>query len=178
MLIQRTDTASVSVDPNDRTDASIRAFLASLRPMRDCIYPSDIEKANQRGRALIERLALSAEEGDVPRLRLPATEVADVLSFLHCTEPEEPATWWADGGDTSHVVGYHLVLQALQASVRELGGGADPSRSDSTITLGASRKQFEHLLGELNAAACIMGTVRDALVNTGGYEVGGIFAPY
>ena len=44
----------------------------------------------------------------------------------------------------------------------------------STVTLATSREEFEHLIGELGAAACIMGTVREALLNSGGYEGGAV----
>ena len=122
------NTAS-HVHPNDRTDTRIRAYLASIRPMRDVIYQADIEEANQRGRALIERLALSAEEGDLPSLRLTAEGAADVLSFIHCSEPVDPATWWAYG-EISHVCGFNDVLKAVEASLRELAPGAKETAPD------------------------------------------------
>lgn len=49
-----------------------------------------------------------------------------------------------------------------------------PAGANSRLTLTLNRTQFEHLLGELNAAACIIGTVREALINSSGYEGGAV----
>jgi hypothetical protein len=51
---------------------------------------------------------------------------------------------------------------------------AAPAGANSRLTLSVNRTQFEHLLGELNAAACIVGTVREALINSSGYEGGAV----
>jgi hypothetical protein len=108
--------------PSEATSDRIRAFLASMRPLRG----SDAAGCDeyQRGRALIERLALSGFEQEPPSLRLNAAQCADVLNFLARSEPVEPRGWWRDPRDApSHVVGHHLVLWALEDSLRELGKG-------------------------------------------------------
>lgn len=108
--------------PYDRTDNRLRAYVASIRPLRGCVWRDDIEEANQRGRGLVERLALSAEDTGLPKLRLTASEVADVLSFIHCSETIDPENWWREPDDEpSHVVGLNLLLSALEASLREPG---------------------------------------------------------
>lgn len=108
-----------SCHPQDRTDNRIRAYLASVRPMRDCDFRDDIAEANARGGALIERLALSAEGAGAPQLRLTGAQAADVLSFMSCTEPAEFKGWWSDAHDgPSWVCGYQYVLRALEASLR------------------------------------------------------------
>lgn len=122
-------TEARSCADSDRTDNRIRAYLASIRPLRGSCYREDIEAANQRGRSLIERLALSAEGTDLPRLRLAGAEVADVLSFIACSEPIDPQNWWEDDVDgPSHLVGHYLLLQALEKSLREPGDAARPVR--------------------------------------------------
>lgn len=106
---------------NDRTDNRIRAYLASMAPIRGVgSYRDDIEEANRRGRSLIERLALSASGYEDPQLRLTAEQMADVLSFVTCVEPVDLKGWWKDTlNGPSHVCGFHSVLRALQASLRE-----------------------------------------------------------
>lgn len=112
--------AESSCHPLDRSDNRIRAYLASVRPMRDVDFGGETDEANQRGRSLIERLAISAADtADVPPLRLSAGQVADVLSFVHCSEPIDPANWHVDpDNEPSHLVGLTLVLSALEASLR------------------------------------------------------------
>jgi hypothetical protein len=110
-----------SVEPNERSDARIHAFVASMRPLRGCVFGDDIQEANRRGRTIIERLALSAKGGAIPRLLLSCAEVADVLSFIHCSEPVEPATWWRDiDAEVSHTCGYTITLEALEKSLRAI----------------------------------------------------------
>jgi|SRR5579883_891261 len=105
--------------PTDRTDNRIRAFLASMRSTRDVDYRDDIAEANARGRSYIERLAISADGDDMPRMRLTAGEMADVLSFLRCSEPVDLKGWWSDTYDgPSWICGYHAVLGALEQSLR------------------------------------------------------------
>jgi hypothetical protein len=88
------------------------------------------DKAYFCGRSLIERLALSSHEEDHPTLRLNATQCADVLVFFERSEPVEARGWWRDPEDApSHVVGYHLVLGALESSLRPRRGPAEEAWS-------------------------------------------------
>src|SRR5580700_11009502 len=88
-------------DPSEDTADRIRAYLASVCPLSGC----DVSAARtytgaddyyQRGRSLIERLALSARGTHDPTLQLTATQAADVLYFIHNSEPIAPRTWWVD----------------------------------------------------------------------------------
>jgi hypothetical protein len=111
----------LSPDPNARTDNRLHAYLASLRLLKGVCYNDDLEDACYRGRSLIERLALSAAGGLLPRLRLTAKEVADVLAFISSCEPVERSTCWREPKHgPSHVVGRYLLLQALEQSLRAL----------------------------------------------------------
>ena len=111
---------ALSTHPNDRTDNRIRAYIASIKPRKGVCHPDDVEAAQARGRGLIERLALSAEGDDMPQLRLRVSQVADVLAFITSVQPIEAKSWWRDDPDgPSHLVGYHLLLGALEDSLRE-----------------------------------------------------------
>jgi hypothetical protein len=75
----------------------------------------------KRGRALINRLAVTAQGEDSPRLRLSASDCADILRFMSFSEPTSPRTWWKDPADApSHVVGFNMVLNAMEDSLRQL----------------------------------------------------------
>jgi hypothetical protein len=103
--------------PQDRTDARIRAFISSMRPMRGSSGARS--DAYQRGRELIENLAVSAEDDGSPALRFTRSDCADVAAFLMFSEPVAPRDWWSDDNDEpSPVVGYHFVLGALEDSLR------------------------------------------------------------
>jgi hypothetical protein len=111
---------------SERTSDRLRAYLASVRPLGDV---ADIAEGDeyQRGRGLIERMALSMgdAEHDWPSLRLSAAQCADVLRFVSQSEPLEPRAWWADPPDApSHVCGYEMVLGCVEKSLRGLGGRA------------------------------------------------------
>lgn len=106
--------------PSEATSDRIRAFLASMRPLRGCDAASREEY--QLGRALIERLALSARDDDYPTLRLTAEQCADVLNFLSRSEPIEEEGWWQDDQDgPSHLCGFYEVIIALETSLRARG---------------------------------------------------------
>jgi hypothetical protein len=110
-----------AVLPDDDTAPQIRAYLASVRPM---VGIADLYESEpyQRGRSLIERVAISARGGDVPTLRLTAAQCADVVYFIHSSEPLEPSTWWSDPKDEpSHLVGFYIVLGTLEKSLRRKG---------------------------------------------------------
>lgn len=109
------------VDDSNRTDAHLRAFLASMRPMRGAEYPSDLLERQRRGRSLIERLALSAHDDNDPELTLAPAECADVLAYLASVEPVDPEEWWQDPDDgPSHNMGWYAVIGALESSLREV----------------------------------------------------------
>jgi hypothetical protein len=65
----------------------LRAYLASVRQLRGTVFTAEIDERIYRGRSLVERLALSAEDEGMPDLELSSTEVADVLCFISCVEP-------------------------------------------------------------------------------------------
>lgn len=105
---------------SERTGDRIRAFLASMRPLDGSGAGDD--KEYHRGRSLIERLALSATEEDDPTLRLGAAQCADVLNYLGRSEPIEERDWWKDPRNApNHVIGYEMVLRALERSLRDVG---------------------------------------------------------
>lgn len=117
---------------DEHTERRIRAYLASVRPLRGCaIAGSD---AFERGRALIERLALSSDGTDPPRLQLTASQCADVLNFMGRVEPLEPRTWWNDPvGGPSHLVGHYVVLQAVEDSLRGAEAHLGPAAVEAAI---------------------------------------------
>lgn len=137
--------------------------MASVQSMRDCIFRDDIEAANRRGSALIERIAESAEEGEKPTMRLSASQAADVLSFIGCAEPVDPAAWWKDQNEVSHVSGFYDVLGALEDSVRS--ANAKPSAAVLGDFQGDLRGVLEHLrMAERDLPAnADLSTVADAL---------------
>jgi hypothetical protein len=99
----------------DSTANRLRAYLASMRPLGDSNADDD---AYQRGRSLIERMAISSCEDHAPSIRLTAGQCADVLHFIRTSEPIEPRTWWQDPKNApSHVVGFMFVLWTMQDSL-------------------------------------------------------------
>lgn len=107
------------IDINDRTRERIRAFIHSMRPLRgvaDLAQDDDY----QCGRALLERLADSAEGEDHPTLRFNTEQCAQVCMYLRSIEPFTPANWWDDPEDApSHTVGLQFVLGAVADSLYE-----------------------------------------------------------
>jgi hypothetical protein len=102
---------------NCDTGPRIFAFLWSVRPQRGCDTNDDDEF--HRGRALIERLALSAPGEGEPRMRLTQAQSADVVHFLARIEPFEPRDWWNDPeGQPSHFCGFTMVLDSIEDSLR------------------------------------------------------------
>ncbi|MGO9592984.1 MAG: hypothetical protein ACLQFF_12565 [Steroidobacteraceae bacterium] len=105
---------------SDNTADAVRAYLASLQPVDGCDLTDD--KSYWNGRVLIERIALSAKGEDVPTLRLSVSECADVLRFIHCSQPVRRSAWWRDPpGKPSHLIGFIMVLQVLENSLRAVG---------------------------------------------------------
>lgn len=108
----------------DDTGPRIRAYLASVRPRRGVAGVGE-EEEYQRGRSLIERVALSAHGDGSPTLRLTATQCADVVNFVRQSDPVTPRTWWSEPADApSHLVGLCFVLDAVESSLRGKGGAA------------------------------------------------------
>jgi hypothetical protein len=105
----------------DATGNRIRAYLASVRPLGG-VADLGTDEFYQRGRSLIERLALSAEDDALPSLRLTAAQCADVVRFIAMSEPIEPSTWWEDPeGAPSHIAGFTLLMNAVESSLRGPG---------------------------------------------------------
>src|SRR5262249_35580266 len=95
-----------------------RAFIYSLRPLGGVADLAESEHY-QCGRALLERLADSAEGENDPTWRLNPEQVAQVCDYLRSVEPFAPERWWDDPKDApSHVTGFPFVLSALADSLR------------------------------------------------------------
>lgn len=105
---------------SDATADRLRAYIASMRPLRG--VDLDDDDRYQRGRALIERLAIAAGDTNTdPALRLTARDCADVLAFIAASEPLEPATWWDDPPEgPSQVAGFYLLVRGLEPSLRAI----------------------------------------------------------
>lgn len=108
---------------SDRTADRLRAYLASMRPLRGSDR-LDEDDDYQAGRALVERMALSPgdDDTDQPALRLSADECVQVLQFMACTEPVDREAWWTDPKESpSHLAGFYMVLRCLQDSICDFG---------------------------------------------------------
>lgn len=103
---------------SDNTADRIRAYLASARPMRGVADLAGDDRY-QRGRSVIERMALSAPGTEMPTLKLTAAQCADVLYFVARVEPVEPRAWWEDPDDApSHLCGLMFVLDTVADALR------------------------------------------------------------
>jgi hypothetical protein len=111
----------------DETSRRLLAYLASMRPLRGVadVYGDD---PYQRGRALIEQMAMMVTGTDYPPATLSPSDCADVLRFVHFSEPIDPRRWWDDPKHgPSHVVGFNIVLVVLEQSLRKARAkGAKP----------------------------------------------------
>jgi hypothetical protein len=90
--------------------------------MRPLSGVADMSESNeyQRGRAVLERLADSAEGTDDPKLRLTLRQEAQICEYLSSIEPFDPTGWWNDTPDqTSHVCGFHAVMDALARALHQ-----------------------------------------------------------
>ena len=113
------DEKPVGLGASDKTADRIRAFLMSVRPLRDALPAADQQDAYQLGRVTIERMANASQGTDDPDIVVTLSEAADVLSFLSWIEPFEPSNWWADPENApSHVCGLEFVLRTLERSLR------------------------------------------------------------
>jgi hypothetical protein len=111
----------------DGTANRLRAYLASMQPLRGSDGDDDIY---QRGRSLIERMAISSRGDQLPSIRLTARQCADVLHFIATSEPIEPRTWWKDPENApSHVVGFGFVLWAIHDYLTKTDASADERSS-------------------------------------------------
>ena len=113
------DEKPVGPGASDKTADRIRAFLMSVRPLRDASPVADQQDAYQLGRVTIERMANASLGTDDPDIVVTLSEAADVLSFLSWIEPFEPRNWWTDPENApSHVCGLEFVLRTLERSLR------------------------------------------------------------
>lgn len=138
-----------TVDTSDHTRERIRAFMDSLQPLEDLA----IDRSYQDGVAAIQRIAASAPEDDptgFPTARLTADDVANVLDYLHSSEPRDPANWWKDpDGAPSPMCGRDLVLGCLEENVRRMGGTT--ATPDQTATPDAALSRLLDRLGHANS---------------------------
>lgn len=145
----------------DRTDGRIRAYLASMRPLRGSSGENSDEY--RRGRSLIERMAVGVEGCDRPELRLTPAECADVLYFFALSEPIEPREWWHDPEDApSPVVGHQLVVGVLEDSLRadmSTPAAAQSRPATAEQILAVVDKYQDQLLNLESFAGCIKAKV-------------------
>jgi hypothetical protein len=108
----------------DGTVGAMFAYVASMRPLRGV---ADVEGRveYQRGRSLIQRLGISATGDGMPTLALSPRDCADILYFMHYSEPVESERWWEDPAQgPSHVLGMNIALQVIEKSLRQAGDAA------------------------------------------------------
>ncbi|MEX1993628.1 MAG: hypothetical protein WD929_03110 [Steroidobacteraceae bacterium] len=99
----------------DATAARITAFLGAVRPLRGC----EMLEPYYRGGRVIAELAASSAGSDRPAMSLTLDQVADVLNFLHHSEPWNPGEFEIEPRNKpSQVVGRMFVLEALEEAVR------------------------------------------------------------
>jgi hypothetical protein len=104
----------------DGTAYRILAFLASVQRLSG---GGSSDADFERGRSIIERMAISAEGQDDPEIQLALDHCADVLQFLSFIEPLEPESWWQDPAEgPSHLVGFQFVLRTLRANLQPAEG--------------------------------------------------------
>jgi hypothetical protein len=119
MSTKSTSVRARPIHHSEDTADRIRAYLASVRPLRGVEFE---DTPYQRGRSLIEQLALSADGTEQPTLRLSTLECADVVFFVAKSEPIQDRNWWLEPTDApSHLVGLKFVLGAVEASLRDKG---------------------------------------------------------
>ena len=107
----------VANDDNDieQTRARVYAYLHALQPMDGCA----VTDGYQRGRELIAILAETSEGDGWPKRKLSLDECADVIAYMHSSEPRNRGTFYKDvTGKPSVECGYHFVLFALEEAIR------------------------------------------------------------
>jgi hypothetical protein len=114
-VVTRSSKVQPPAGPSEDAHARIRAFVASMVPS------NPLSREAERGRSLIEQIALSTEGADHhPSIRLAPDQCADVLSFIASVEPRTPDNWWDSPQDSPcHVTGMTLVLWTLVDSLRK-----------------------------------------------------------
>lgn len=151
-----------SCHPQDRTDARLRAYVASVESMS-----GTAEEDRERGAVLIERLAASAQGSDSPALQLTPEECADVLAWMADRQPVDPDSWWQDPKDApSHLCGFYMLLQALEhslAAAEEPDEAANAAQSPGDVPAIPVSLFENDLHDRLMNAAGIVGTVRKSL---------------
>jgi hypothetical protein len=106
---------------SERSGPRIRAYLASMRPLRGCSGLADKDEY-QRGRSLIEKLAIwhdCIDAGELPELAMTIADASNIVEFIRNSEPVEGDGWWNDSNTPgpSHLCGFHEVLRALNESL-------------------------------------------------------------
>lgn len=97
------------------TGARIYAYLNALQPLSGCC----MSEGYQRGNELIAILAETSEGYDPPKRKLSTDECADVIAFMHWSEPRSRATFYEDPDDQPSIeCGLHLVLIAVEEALR------------------------------------------------------------
>lgn len=123
--------SSPDAGPAEDTGSRIRAYLASMQPMKGIGTDSDAEIC--RATSVILQLASSAHGMDSPAHRLTRQEALDVIAFMRHCEPKSPRTWWSDPDNApSHWTGWGFVLGAIEDALRGPAG--------ENVTLIGSRK--------------------------------------
>lgn len=105
------------VEKFEHTRERIYAYLHALKPLSgNCI-----SEEYQRGREIIAILAETSEGYDYPKRELTLDECADVVAFMHLSEPRDRRTFLTEPrGQPSMECGYHIVLSAVEDSLRSL----------------------------------------------------------
>ena len=100
-------------------DDSGRRILALLASLRHPEADADLGPRFHAGRAVLERLALSAlGNHSHPKSSLSSSECLSALRYLACAELVNPIGWWRDASDgPSHVVGFQLALETIASSL-------------------------------------------------------------
>jgi hypothetical protein len=159
--------ATESVQIDDENELQIRGYLASMRPIRGVVGLDDGDEY-QRGRRLIEKLALSARGHRRPTLKLTADECADVLHFISDVEPVDREKWWKDPNHDGHTAGFVLVLDAVRDSLRESaerpGTEADSAR-DETQDRASMRQQLTEAMATHTPLEVAIDRQREQLFN-------------
>jgi hypothetical protein len=114
--------SSIGQDDED-TGACLLAYLASVESIFKSVEDEEPDGPYERGRALIQRLALSANAKGDPTLSVTVNECADILHFIGSSTPiAARGNWWDDPDERpSHVVGFLIALDVVERKLRELG---------------------------------------------------------
>ena len=173
-----TRNTATKINP-DHTDHRIRAFLASMQSDPDTEFNSEIKTQINRGRSLIEHLAIDAAGGMEPDLKLSPADCADILTYMSSNCPISPRAWWNDNGAISHVCGYHAILDAMADSLRPGEGDAAEASGAGTESMPAAtadlvKLRTDRLYQETLSTQSVLKCVRDLIIEgLDGGEAGG-----